>query len=616
MGFYGNVANINKTNMTFDKIYSNRKIMDENCANDGVYSGRYVLVEYQQFYPKDTYEIIYNIGKNNDGTYKFSSSYASEINVNIQENKIYRCVNLITLLSENSVGSGKDLLMQYYSNTFYKGVIESGDLKLKEVTNESDETYFIENYKIDKEEYETGKGYDSTVWMKTYTNDGVPKYVNIAELNSVIPTFGIRVDAPTAKPKAPHFGENSSNIYYDLHLQPSWGFQFGNAYYNQDAFKPQVGVQGHNIAKKDNEKTDAITLTPIASGTVYADSKNGEEGEDVYELNISLPSIGNMMSDAWDIIYGPNRDKSQLEYDSEGNRIDSLQGRLDSIAACAGKTIPFKREKSGEIVGAELKGDKWINAVINDSDTSSISITHESQFNGDTQTTLSQDQSPSFGSSVNIPYLEVDKAGHITKIGTKNITLPKGSYEANSVVTESKEILVGLSFDATTGKFTSTKTNSNNFQLDSYDNSTTTDTEIKTGVSINKAFAILENTKVDKDDGKNLSSNDFTDVLLAKLNGIAEGAEVNAQSDWNVTDESSDAFIKNKPDLGELAYKNTLTADDVGALPKDTSIPSIEGLIEKTVFDEKIEELTQIISQLQDRIAALEDSSSEPEEIE
>ena len=32
-----------------------------------------------------------------------------------------------------------------------------------------------------------------------------------------------------------------------------------------------------------------------------------------------------------------------------------------------------------------------------------------------------------------------------------------------------------------------------------------------------------------------------------KLNGIATGAEVNVQSDWNVTDSTSDAFIKNKP---------------------------------------------------------------------
>ena len=35
----------------------------------------------------------------------------------------------------------------------------------------------------------------------------------------------------------------------------------------------------------------------------------------------------------------------------------------------------------------------------------------------------------------------------------------------------------------------------------------------------------------------------------SKLNGIASGAEVNVQSDWNVSDSSSDAFIKNKPTI-------------------------------------------------------------------
>lgn len=56
-------------------------------------------------------------------------------------------------------------------------------------------------------------------------------------------------------------------------------------------------------------------------------------------------------------------------------------------------------------------------------------------------------------------------------------------------------------------------------------------------------------TKVDKVSGKGLSTNDFTTTLKNKLDGIASGAEVNVQSDWNVTDTASDAFIKNKPTI-------------------------------------------------------------------
>lgn len=45
------------------------------------------------------------------------------------------------------------------------------------------------------------------------------------------------------------------------------------------------------------------------------------------------------------------------------------------------------------------------------------------------------------------------------------------------------------------------------------------------------------------------TDNNFTTALKNKLNGIAAGAEANVQSDWNVTDSSSDAFIKNKPSI-------------------------------------------------------------------
>lgn len=58
-------------------------------------------------------------------------------------------------------------------------------------------------------------------------------------------------------------------------------------------------------------------------------------------------------------------------------------------------------------------------------------------------------------------------------------------------------------------------------------------------------LALLD--KVDKIDGKGLSSNDFTDADVSKLSGIAAGAEVNVQADWDEEDASSDAYIQNKP---------------------------------------------------------------------
>lgn len=69
------------------------------------------------------------------------------------------------------------------------------------------------------------------------------------------------------------------------------------------------------------------------------------------------------------------------------------------------------------------------------------------------------------------------------------------------------------------------------------------------------------------------TDNNFTTALKDKLNGIATGAEVNVQSDWNVTDTTSDAFIKNKP---AIPTKTSDITNDSGfitsaAVPTKTS---------------------------------------------
>ena len=69
------------------------------------------------------------------------------------------------------------------------------------------------------------------------------------------------------------------------------------------------------------------------------------------------------------------------------------------------------------------------------------------------------------------------------------------------------------------------------------------------------------------------TDNNFTTALKNKLNGIATGAEVNVQSDWDVADTSSDAFIKNKP---AIPTKTSDLTNDSGfitsaALPTKTS---------------------------------------------
>lgn len=65
--------------------------------------------------------------------------------------------------------------------------------------------------------------------------------------------------------------------------------------------------------------------------------------------------------------------------------------------------------------------------------------------------------------------------------------------------------------------------------------------------------------KVDKITGKGLSEANFTDAEKTKLAGIATGAEVNVQSDWNQGDDAADDYIKNKPSnlVQDPAYVHT-----------------------------------------------------------
>ena len=71
--------------------------------------------------------------------------------------------------------------------------------------------------------------------------------------------------------------------------------------------------------------------------------------------------------------------------------------------------------------------------------------------------------------------------------------------------------------------------------------------------------------KVDKVDGKGLSTNDYTTTEKNKLAGIAAGAEVNVQANWNETNDSSDAYIQNKPTFGTAAAKNVAASGNASA---------------------------------------------------
>lgn len=81
-------------------------------------------------------------------------------------------------------------------------------------------------------------------------------------------------------------------------------------------------------------------------------------------------------------------------------------------------------------------------------------------------------------------------------------------------------------------------------------------------------------TKVDKEEGKGLSTNDFTNAYQTKLDGIEAGAQVNTQANWSQADSTADDYIKNKPTIPS-------TPSDIGAQPllvSGTNIKTINGV--------------------------------------
>lgn len=98
--------------------------------------------------------------------------------------------------------------------------------------------------------------------------------------------------------------------------------------------------------------------------------------------------------------------------------------------------------------------------------------------------------------------------------------------------------------------------------------------------------------KIDNVPGKELSSNDYTNDDKNKLDGISAGANVNVQPDWDVTDTTSDAFIKNKPtsmpasdvhDWAKEAAKPTYNKNEIG-------LENVDNKSSETIRDELTKE--------------------------
>ena len=404
MGFYGNITNTSKTQFQFDRIYANKYEMMNNKDIDGVYAGRYVLVEYDTDTHKDYYKRVFKAVDNEPAGIYSSPNLEAATRIRIGTVSDDTTVKVGEIVRVEPGDGATTKRTEYY---ICSGTI-NGYATIKQVSMSADN--YIRNYNIDTNSYGDSRGFDSTVWQKVYipnadNSSGIETYVMIAELNSVVPTFDIGADAPTMVPITPHFDMDSTNVYYRLHWQPQWGLRIksanplkgnplntngteetvvekdkisystqtmqfpsdldtawvrheydpntnvekawyfsekdnkwnttatntlaGAVYFNKAGFDPsrhfystdqEVFKLTDKALKWDGQ--DAIKISPTGqSGHKYnAHDGTGNEivQEDIQELSVMLPSIGDSVAKMWDIVYG-TREQNENATDKEGN---------------------------------------------------------------------------------------------------------------------------------------------------------------------------------------------------------------------------------------------------------------------------------------------------------
>ena len=334
MGFYGNIKNTSRTQFSFDRIYANRVEMDNMASLDGIYAGRFVLIEYDtaatpSFYPagylKDgiVYTAIPNTANGDVYPYQIRPEDSEEntsyyitsgtlIRVTPENNfdKIYynadgeeSTIPLDVYFFASGNTLTKTVPKYYYdskSNSLVEATDEDGNILSQELsfaemkvfneqgTSSTVNGYisydnYIHNYNVDRVQYGVSRGYDSTVWQKVYENSSA-KYVMVAELNSVVPTFDLAADSPTMTPILPHFDVDSTNVYYKLHMQPQWGFRIKGSDPTQQT--PRLTSSGEAIpssyiaARKDSKEYPSDATTTWVN-QIY-NFNNGETSDRIF----------------------------------------------------------------------------------------------------------------------------------------------------------------------------------------------------------------------------------------------------------------------------------------------------------------------------------------------
>lgn len=569
MGFYGNITNTSKTTFTFDKIYSNRLQMDNSCTSDGIFLGRYVLVEYGL--PATQYLVGY---LDNKIMYDDPSDRS--------DSHIILCENgkLVKVKRSN----------QWY---LYVGNVTASGTKewkyLTRITNDrvDDEQYNL-NYQIDYPVY--GRGYDSTVWIKQYINNQ-ETYVQIAELNTVVPNFSIypllpqdpyvvvddsnivyqpgkyyyydetdshyKLDNNDTKTEGRIYyleselgpaittDQSSTNLLYKLRVPTNFQLDLddNNIYYNKEGFSKTKHF-------RDNKTENTINYKLSQSGyrfyyNVEQDNVVGEPIEDGYDrksLVVKLPALGNAVCDTYDLLYGQNRNDSVTNFDKTNIKgaLNTLNRKMSLDKLDTNKLIYFSTEIDNDIndnymKSATIEGDNLIsvNADI-EKNSGVIKVTHNNLDVNKASKSYGKDVDFStFGSSIKLPKLSTDRAGHIVKEETFSVSIPKGSY----INTKEGNVFTSLSFTDTTGALSSEKSYlgtlalGEGYTINNKLNTITKDTTLNDSIS-----KLIDNSDSKYNILLGQSNNSFGKDTIPTLYGLRQGINADRDSISNLSE--------------------------------------------------------------------------------
>ena len=168
-----------------------------------------------------------------------------------------------------------------------------------------------------------------------------------------------------------------------------------------------------------------------------------------------------------------------------------------------------------------------------------------------------------YGSSSQIPSLTIDAKGRVTAVTTNSVS--GGGGGSGSVTSVAVSGSDGLEVDSG-----SPVTSSGTIALGVNASALRTHINVEDGATGDQTNAEIRAAVEAATD-----SNVFTDADHTKLNGVAAGAEVNVQSDWNAS--SGDAQILNKPTVYYTSAIPNATASQTG-LATSTQITKLDGL--------------------------------------